>query len=143
MHAYLSPAKQAPILFVDDDPQVLRALADSLAPHAEEFEVHTTVCPRKALEMVRQTHFAVVVADEDLGDDLPGHQFLKHLSLFSPHSERMMLSGLAEHHELKSLSLAQGVLQVMGKPWKHSELLTRLRSAVGLYSMKQTLHGKV
>jgi DNA-binding NtrC family response regulator len=129
-------APAAKILVLDDNQELLSVLQRILSEYQQEFAVDYASCPRKALELLKTKGYWLVIADEDLGQDLPGHVFLKHAKVFSPKSERMMLTGYGKHAELQSLARSMGVLQIVAKPFDKEDLLKKIRNGLGAYKLK-------
>src|SRR5207253_3703995 len=78
------------LLFVDDEPFVLRALKRTF--ELEGFEVVTTLKPAEALEMLRGGggQFVVIGSDYRM-PDMNGAEFLQQARELSPQSYRLLI----------------------------------------------------
>lgn len=84
--------KNYPILMVDDEPLMLEALKSTLE---ETFAVHSTDDPNKALQMVSQMEYAVILSDQKM-PKMPGSELLSKVKEISPLTARILITGFAD-----------------------------------------------
>ena len=125
------------VLFVDDDPIILRAMARALGN--EDFEVYFTDDAERVPELLGELRIDIIVSDEDM----PGQRGLEMLALvrkLHAQSIRILLSGMADTAPFRQ-GLSDGVIHhFVGKPWSVQELRTLLRGAVeGVRDAKDAL----
>lgn len=119
------------LLFVDDDPGVLAAVARFLRRY--RFDIHTALNAADGLREVReQGPFCVVVSDYHM-PGITGEQFLAKVAEEAPASRRMILSAYADSEVLLAAINAGGVHRYLTKPWDSQELLTVINDLVDEY----------
>jgi HD-like signal output (HDOD) protein/CheY-like chemotaxis protein len=91
----MSGASRTTVLFVDDEPMVLRGLQRMLRPLANEWEMAFVESGEKALEAMAKTAYSVVVTDMRM-PGMNGAQLLGEISKSHPKSVRIILSGHAD-----------------------------------------------
>jgi len=121
-----SPARPR-ILFVDDEPDVLAALRQSLRRDRARWDVSFAAGGRDALELFATTPFDVVVTDMRM-PEIDGAELLSRVKHEHPSTVRIVLSGQAdERHALRSISSAHLWLS---KPCPHEALVDALERAL-------------
>jgi putative nucleotidyltransferase with HDIG domain len=83
------------VLFVDDEPDVLEGLRDSLRSMRREWKMRFAPGGEAALELLAQERFDVVVSDMRM-PGMDGATFLRHVQERQPQTVRIVLSGYAE-----------------------------------------------
>jgi len=123
---------KAKILFVDDDPIVLRAYRRQLR---DRFDVQTAVGPREGQAAVRQRGpFAVVVCDRRM-PDMNGIEFLSWVREQSPETVRIMLTGYADLETTIQAVNEGNVFRFLCKPCPPVLLVRALEDAVEQYRL--------
>lgn len=101
------------ILFVDDEPNLLAALARTLR---RDFEVVTACGAEQGLEVLdRGTEFDAVVADMQM-PVMDGIDFLKQVRVRYPDAARIMLTGNADQSTLKRAHEEAEIARFLSKP---------------------------
>lgn len=116
------------ILLVDDEPQVLEALALVLRKHDVEIESD----PRLALRLVKDCDYAVVVSDLRM-PHMDGIEFLRAVSYISPRSVRIMLTGHGDMDVAISAINTSGVFKFLTKPVDAVEMRETISSAIAAH----------
>jgi PAS domain S-box-containing protein len=110
-------AGKTPILVVDDEPRILDSIRDLLE---ESFEVVTSTDAREALEVLRNSQFAVILADQRM-PGLTGDQFLARAQELSD-ATRILVTGYADIAALIRAVNDGQIFTYVPKPWKPAEL---------------------
>ena len=101
------------ILFVDDEPMVLKGLQRTLRKMRNEWEMTFTSSAREALDILDKTDMDVIVSDLKM-PEMDGSQLLTKVKNQHPRVVRIILSGHLEHEmTLKSVQIAH---QSLSKP---------------------------
>ncbi|MGD8756330.1 MAG: response regulator, partial [Desulfobacterales bacterium] len=101
------------ILFVDDEPMVLKGLQRSLRKMRAEWAMHFTTSSKEALDILDGAPFDVVVSDLRM-PEMDGAQLLAEVKQRHPQLVRIILSGQVEQETtFKSVQLAH---QSLSKP---------------------------
>jgi DNA-binding NtrC family response regulator len=124
--AIAGPAPRPIVVCVDDEPQILNALA-RLA-RREDYELRTTTDPEEALDWVRTENIALVIADYRM-PLMSGTTLLQLTKACSPATARMMLTGYAGESMVLAAAGA-GLMNVVGKPWDDEALRGKIRSVL-------------
>ncbi|MFZ5889553.1 MAG: response regulator [Myxococcota bacterium] len=121
------PSRERTVLFVDDDPVVLRALVKSL--QGCPYRVLTVASAEEALRLLDVDRVDVLVADHQM-PAMTGMDLLSKVSRRFPETARVLLTGQA------SLSLAiravnEGeVCRILTKPCRREDLLAAVNAAL-------------
>jgi HD-like signal output (HDOD) protein/CheY-like chemotaxis protein len=91
----MTSSNKTTVLFVDDEPMVLRGLQRMLRPLANEWEMAFVESGPKALELMTKTAYSVVVTDMRM-PGMNGAELLGEISQKYPTSVRIILSGHAD-----------------------------------------------
>lgn len=119
------------ILFVDDDPNVLHALARQ---HGRRFDIQTALgCENGIVALKNDGPFAVVISDLRM-PGLDGIRFLSLVRQVSPNTVRIMLTGQGDpQSEMEALNEGK-VFQFLTKPCPPEKLAQALEAALEQYS---------
>ena len=101
------------ILFVDDEPMVLKGLQRSLRKMRTEWEMAFTSSGKEALEILGQRPMDVIVSDLKM-PEMNGMQLLTEVKIRHPRVVRIILSGHLEHE--MTLQSVQFAHQTLSKP---------------------------
>jgi HD-like signal output (HDOD) protein len=128
------------IVFVDDEPMVLKGLQRTLRKMRHEWEMTFVSTGKEALEILSKSHMDVIVTDLKM-PEMDGIQLLTEVKARHPHMVRIILSGHLEHDmTLKSVQLAH---QSLSKPCdaeilkRHLAKLFALRDVLSDESIKK------
>lgn len=120
------------ILFVDDEPNVLRGIKRMLHSMAHEWEMTFAHSGHDALEAMSDGFFNVVVSDLRM-PGMDGVALLHEVRRRSPQTVRIALSGYADRNA--TLFAASQVHQFLSKPCDASGLKAALQRALSLGSL--------
>jgi len=101
------------ILFVDDEPLVLKGLQRTLRKMRSEWDMVFASCGKEALEILDQQAMDVIVSDLKM-PEMDGMQLLTEVRTRYPHMVRIILSGHLEHE--MTLQSVQYAHQNLTKP---------------------------
>lgn len=132
------------VLFVDDDPMVLRALDRTLSPLSEDWTMHFRASAHEAWQLLDEQQIDVVVTDMRM-PDVDGSTLLADIRDRIPGTVRMVLSGLKNHDS--ALRSTEGAHRSMAKPVRGLDLVSQIRYAVEVrpddVSMRSLVNGTV
>lgn len=114
------------VLCVDDEPQVLESLRDTLR---RDFEVVTTANGFEGLRILTERPCAVALSDMRM-PLLDGARFLTLARQHAPDTARVMLTGQATTEDAAAAINEGGVLRLLTKPCRKEDLLAALNAAV-------------
>ena len=118
---------QPTILFVDDEPGILKALRRLFID--EEWRILSAESGSAGLEILAAERVDLVVSDVRM-PEMDGVEFLSQVKQLYPWIVRIFLSGYAEH-ECIAKALAEGTaLQILPKPWNDEELYEVIKNAL-------------
>lgn len=123
-HAYGPPKPR--VLCVDDEPQMLESLRDSLR---RRFEVVVTTSGFEALRMLTERPFHVVLSDMRM-PLLNGARFLTLAREHAPDTVRLLLTGQSTLDDAVAAVNEGEIFRFLIKPCPHRELIAVLDSAV-------------
>ena len=120
------------ILFVDDEPMVLKGLQRSLRKMRAEWDMRFTSSSREALEILSVEPFDVIVSDLRM-PEMDGGELLAEVKRHHPEVVRIILSGQVEQETtFKSVQLAH---QSLSKPCDADILKHTLNKLFGLRNL--------
>jgi response regulator RpfG family c-di-GMP phosphodiesterase len=145
----MGDASRTRVLFVDDEPNLLAAVARVL--RTTEFEVKTTSDGAAALDLLRSDGpFAAIVSDLRM-PRMDGVTLLRTARTFAPDTVRLLLTGQADLEGAISAINEGSVFRFITKPCPSLVLQMNLRAAAEQYRLvtaervllEQTLHGSI
>jgi HD-like signal output (HDOD) protein len=107
------------ILIVDDESSVLRSLNSVLRKTGHE--IITELSPNRALSLLEQEHFDLVISDMRM-PEMSGHEFMLTVMERWPSTNRIILSGYADKKEILKSILCGAARAYLIKPWDNDAL---------------------
>jgi diguanylate cyclase (GGDEF)-like protein len=129
-----SVSSKCSLLVVDDDPANLQALA-KLAQN--EFEVSLAGTAEAAQHIFQQRDVDLILTDQRLCG-CTGIQLLEWVRLHSPHTIRLIITGLARLEDAVDAINCGQVYRYLFKPWRSDELLQILRNAARTFLLERS-----
>jgi diguanylate cyclase (GGDEF)-like protein/PAS domain S-box-containing protein len=123
------------ILLVDDEPQVLVALDDTLSEH---FTVVTARSAKQALDVARERRDIAVVMTDQRMPETTGDQLVAMLAAFSD-ATRILLTGFADLAAVIHAVNSGRIFAYVTKPWNPDDLLHRVHKAAEHFHMVKEL----
>ena len=122
------------ILYVDDELDNLLVFEATLEEH---FDVWTASSGQRALELMEQQPFPVVVADQRM-PGMTGAELFEILRRKHPHTKRIMLTGYAEPSAMIDAINQGQVYYFIKKPWEREVLFSTLVRALESYELSMS-----
>ena len=116
-----------PILFVDDETSILRALERTA--EASGWPVVAISSPVEALKTFETREYSVVISDFRM-PQMDGVDFLARVREIAPDTERILLTAYADEEALERGINDAGISRFLRKPWKREMLVAILGQAV-------------
>ncbi len=124
----MNTAPSAPsILIVDDEPVVLSALKETL--ERERFHVVACASPRKALSIVAERDFAVIISDQKM-PEMFGLDFLVASREHRPNASRILITAVLSLPTIVDAINKGEIFRFVAKPWLREELIATVRNAI-------------
>ena len=111
-------AKNARILFVDDEERILTALRSVFRAN---YQVLTATSGAQALELVRKFQPHVVVSDQRM-PEMTGVELLRQVKEAAPASVRLLLTGYSDLAAIVGSVNEGEVFRFVSKPWDNEEI---------------------
>jgi DNA-binding NtrC family response regulator len=151
-HKVQEPDRRYQILVVDDEPNILNAVARDLTSRSAfqdlhmallreadpglpgnhmdfRFEVYTTTSPLQALDYAKKVACDVVIADY-LMPEMNGLNFLGAFREKQPDAARILISGQTNKHTLTEAINHLEIFSFISKPWREYELKSAVTQAI-------------
>jgi response regulator RpfG family c-di-GMP phosphodiesterase len=125
--AVVVPPSPATILIVDDEPVVLNALKFTL--EREGFHVVACNSPLKALAILAERDFAVIISDQRMPEML-GLDFLIESRRVRPQASRILITAVLALPTIVDAINKGEIFRFVAKPWLREELVATVRNAV-------------
>jgi response regulator RpfG family c-di-GMP phosphodiesterase len=119
--------KEPTILVVDDEPVVLNAMKQTL--EREGFYVVACASPLKALSILLERNFSVIISDQKMPDML-GLDFLIESRTIRPHASRILVTAVLALPTIVDAINKGEIFRFVAKPWLREELIATVRNAV-------------
>lgn len=149
---FFDPAKHHQILVVDDEPNILSAVARDLSHrspfqelyavmrheanpelpqdnHRFHFIVETTTSPLEALEQAQLISYDLVISDYRM-PGMDGVGFLEEFRKIQPDAARILLSGQADMKALVDAINRSEIYAFIAKPWSEYDLRSTVTQAI-------------
>ena len=127
------------ILFVDDEPSILRSLKRSLFKKRSEWNMHFSESAANALEILAENDVDLIITDMRM-PVMGGVELLKKVREQYPTVIRIVFSGQSEKNDmLNSVSLSH---QFLAKPCDSKDIKNAIESSLNLrkYFIKEKTH---
>jgi response regulator RpfG family c-di-GMP phosphodiesterase len=122
-----SSPEASTILVVDDEPIVLAALQQTL--ERERFHVVACASPIKALALLAERDFAVIISDQRMPEML-GLDFLIASRPLRPNASRILITAVLSLPTIVDAINKGEIFRFVAKPWLREELIATVRNAV-------------
>jgi len=120
---------QSKILFVDDEPAILRSL-QRIASKVDAV-ILTASSGQEALDIVNKSPVDVIVSDLKM-PNMNGNQLLEQVAKMSPETVRIVLTGCDDMDMVINSINAGHIWGYLQKPWDNFELIVKLKQALQL-----------
>ncbi|MGB0836140.1 MAG: response regulator, partial [Psychrobium sp.] len=117
------------VLFVDDEPDVLRSL--SRIARKLDAEILTANGGHEALEIIEQSPVDVLVTDMRM-PQMDGNELLAQVAKKAPETVRIVLTGYADMDMVLGAINSGHIWGYLQKPWDNMELIVKLKQALQL-----------
>jgi two-component system, NtrC family, sensor kinase len=114
------------LLLVDDEANVLRSIQRVL--RRTDWEIHSASDGETGLVELRAFRPQVVISDFRL-PGMSGVEFLARVKDESPRTQRIMLTGQADHHAIEEAVNRSEIFRFISKPWDDAQLVLTVTSA--------------
>ena len=111
--------RQAILLFVDDDPNVLKALERLF--HNENYQIHTASGGAAGLAILKEHAVDLIISDMRM-PDMDGSEFFANVFHSWPETVRILLTGFADLQSTIDAINSGRVYRYCSKPWNDVEL---------------------
>ncbi len=116
------------VLFVDDEERILSGLKLLFNQH---YEVHLATGGERALELLGQHHFHVIVSDQRM-PHMTGTELLSKARLASPNTVRILLTGYSDLAAIVGSVNEGEVYRFASKPWNTQDIRATLAEAAAI-----------
>lgn len=123
------------VLFIDDDPLILRAVKRELSP--SELEVDLVRTGEIGLERLGQTTYSVVAADYRM-PGIDGIELLEQLRRSSPDTVRVLVTGAGDFELAINAINRVGLFRFITKPWQTGDLRSTLELGARQFALVQS-----
>jgi diguanylate cyclase (GGDEF)-like protein len=123
------------LLVVDDEPYI-RSTLSALA--AKEFEVLSAASAEEAQRIVAEREVDIILTDQMMPSGMSGVQLLEWVRQHSPHTMRLMMTGLARLEDAVDAINCGQVHRYLFKPWRTSELMQILKTAAKTFALQRS-----
>lgn len=120
------------IIFVDDEPRILRGLKRMLDSMRKQWDMHFASSGKEVLEVLSHEHFDVIVSDMRM-PGMTGVELLEKVRELYPHMVRVALSGQSSKESV--LRSVGPIHQYLPKPCNEEELKSTITRTCTLQSL--------
>ena len=123
-----SPPTKAQILFIDDEPRVLKSMRAMFRKH---FDVYLANSGAEALEIIASTPIDVVVSDQRM-PNMTGVEVLTEIKSRCPQAIRILLTGYADLEAIEASLNDAEVFRYLMKPSSSEEIRCAIEDGLGV-----------
>jgi response regulator RpfG family c-di-GMP phosphodiesterase len=123
------------LLFVDDEPFVLKALKRTF--ELEGYEVVTANRPADALQILAGGSEFVIIGSDYRMPEMDGAEFLQRAREIAPQSYRLLISAVEEFEAAVEAVNRGEIFRFIPKPWNQGDLLQIVRGAADEYHLRR------
>jgi response regulator RpfG family c-di-GMP phosphodiesterase len=127
-------AKQPILLFVDDEPNILRSLRRTF--RGLEYEILLANSGAEGLKMLAKGHVDLIISDMRM-PEMDGAQFLATVYEKYPDTVRILLTGYADIKSTVDAVNKGGIHKYLNKPWDDNEIKQTVAQALELQSIRR------
>jgi response regulator RpfG family c-di-GMP phosphodiesterase len=120
----------AKVLFVDDQPNILKALTRVFED--ERIEIFTACSAKAGLALLKEHNFDVIFSDIRM-PEMDGIEFLSQSREIQPDSIRIVLSAFADREQILNAINRGFIWSYQVKPWDDHNLIITLKNALKVY----------
>ncbi|MDD1626471.1 MAG: response regulator, partial [Methylococcaceae bacterium] len=135
--ASLVEKASAVLLFVDDEPNVLKALRRLF--HSENYVIYLAAGGAEGLEILRQHAVDLIISDMRM-PEMSGAEFLTHALEQRPETVRILLTGYADLQSTIDAVNKGRIFSYCNKPWNDEELKLLVRNALEQKRLREERH---
>lgn len=121
-------------MFVDDEPQILKAIKRVI--RNEPYQSLFAQGGAQALEQLQQTRVQVIVSDLKM-PEMDGLTLLKKVQQIYPHTIRMVLSAVTDIEPVLEAVHVGKIYRYLTKPYDERELVQTIRQALDLWQIRK------
>ncbi|HEY1716975.1 MAG TPA: HD domain-containing phosphohydrolase [Verrucomicrobiae bacterium] len=121
-----------PILLVDDEPEVLLVLQETL--ERAGYEAVSFVDSTLALEEIKKRKFSVIISDQRM-PKLSGLELLGHARQIQPNATRILITAALELDTVIEAINKGELFRFVVKPWLREEFLATVKNGVQRYEL--------
>jgi FixJ family two-component response regulator len=132
--SFNGPRHAPPVVFVDDDELVLKAIARLF--QFQPYEALTFRDPKEALEFIRERAVQVLVSDLRM-PEIDGLELLRQAQEANPDAVRVVLSAYSDRESLLDAINNGNIYRYILKPWDAVELISVVRQSADLYNLRR------
>jgi len=127
LHSAMADNRHAVLLFVDDDPNVLKALHRLF--RNENYDIHSASGGYEGLDILRKHSVDLIISDMRM-PEMNGADFLAQVVELWPETVRILLTGYADLQSTIDAINKGRIFSYCNKPWNDEELKLLVRRAL-------------
>ncbi|MFP4484380.1 MAG: response regulator [Spirochaetaceae bacterium] len=132
--SFNGPRHAAPVVFVDDDELVLKAISRLF--QFQPYQAVTFREPGRALDYLRENAVQVLVSDLRM-PEMDGLELLRRAQEARPEVVRVVLSAYSDRESLLDAINNGHIYRYILKPWDAVELISVVRQSVDLFNLRR------
>ncbi len=123
------------ILFVDDEENILKSLTRLFMD--EEYEILTASSGAAGLAVLGDNPDVALIVSDQRMPQMTGVEFLEKARVLAPEAVRIILTGYADGQSAIDAINRAAANRYISKPWDDGELVTMVKDATCLFSLKR------
>jgi len=130
------------IILVEDQPEVLRAIASDLREFEDDFIIEECQSAAEAWDVMKRAEerggYVVLIVSDHVMPNQTGVEFLTrvHRDGRFRHTRKILLTGLATHQDTIRAINQAAIDQYIEKPWKRDDLVAKARRLITEYILE-------
>ncbi len=122
------------IVFVDDEPNILKALQRVF--FEDDYDIETFTSGQEALEYIKTNDVVLIISDQRM-PGMTGTELFNEVAKVRPETKRIILTGFADMTAAVDAINTGSIYHFVFKPWNDEELRSTISRAIHQYALER------
>ncbi|HEX7737729.1 MAG TPA: response regulator [Ktedonobacteraceae bacterium] len=124
-----------PVMLVDDDQMLLRALSETITLRMSTVTVETVTSTQEALQLLQEREYSAIISDIQM-PGMDGLELLSHVQKHYPDIPVLLITGYNDQ-KIAIEAVRAGAYDYIRKPIERDDFIAALTRALSTYRLRQ------